>query len=382
MKRIALVTTSLNEEQTLKPFICALEQDPHVDLGRISWTGHSDARMDLRYLRVETDNILLDNQFHLTLDRQEKFAATSQDFNLQLIFQRALTALSPELVIVFGNSPMAFAAASAANLDLKVPVAHLNGGTKDIDILGPAYGDATTRLSTLHFTACHAYARRVKEAGAHPGLVFNVGTLESPDRQPQLNMATLARQFNWSPRQRFILVAPQADAALGSKNTIWVNQLIQTMAAPELSDFKFGIILPPPTGLNNLVRQPLEAFIRENPEQCVALPGLDTPVGHSALAHCAALVGNIPEHLETAHLQSVPHVFTGSGLCDISPLANVIRATPAPDHLIPALCRAQGPEFLIKVASHESPLIQANTPDRIKSVLIEYLYQLQSHPSR
>ena len=114
MKRIALVTTSLNEEQTLKPFICTLEQDPHVDLGRISWTGHSDARMDLKYLRVETDNILLDNQFHLTLDRQEKFAATSQDFNLQLIFQRALTALSPELVIVFGNSPMAFAAASAA----------------------------------------------------------------------------------------------------------------------------------------------------------------------------------------------------------------------------------------------------------------------------
>ncbi len=377
MKRITVVSTSLEEEDRLSSLISLLKQDPEVELGQITSARHRDGGMDIEFFRVEANGILLDQQTRLLLEREENFAHQEE---IQAGFSRALTSLAPELVILMGESHRAFGAATTVALEHGIPIAHINGGESRYDLYGPSYGCAISRLSTLHFTSCEACANQVLESGADPGLVFSVGALGlAPDQMPMAR-THLTASLGWVTHTPFAAIALEADPGLGSKNHIWVEHLIQALDHDALSCMNLLFCLPENKGLNKLVRSPLLAMANAQPHRIRLMENLDNDPGRSALAHANALVTNTSKHCRPASLFATPVLYIGQPSPCLAPMEGQ-GLTPC--RLEKSQMETRLLETMLKPPTRSgentsAPFFQPDTAERIKAVITEFITQFQS----
>ena len=113
----------------------------------------------------------------------------AKSFGLGVIgYAEALARLAPDTVVILGDRYEALAAAQAAFV-LRIPVTHIHGGEVTEGAYDDAFRHCITKLSSLHFTSCEQYRRRVVQLES-PATVFNVGAigLDHTQRTPLLGL--------------------------------------------------------------------------------------------------------------------------------------------------------------------------------------------------
>ena len=382
MKKITVISTALSQDRQLSPLISQLKADPQVELGLISWDKHMDGELCIQYLRLETGGITLENHTHITLDQREKFAATTDNSNLNLLFSKAIKALSPELVVIMGESPAAFGAATAAALDHGLPIAHINGGQSQYDILSPSYGAGVTRLSTLHFTSCETHSQRVVDHGANPNLIFEVGNLDLETLPCPGHKNRLMEKMNWAPDQSYFLVQMEAEPNLGSKNSQLILPLISMLDQGRLPDYKWMIQLPPAdNGLNKMLIQTLEGLEKQYPQQVACTPAWESRDRLSAMAHAAAVVSNNSKNMERARSLGTPVIWKSPQghpwNPDMDLSAHGIIPTPWTGEGL-----GEGLQWAIQGIYPPSPVLPIPSPEqtsrKIKEVVVEFTRQFRA----
>ena len=84
----------------------------------------------------------------------------------------------PDLLVILGDRYEIFAVALAAAVH-GIPIAHLHGGECTEGAIDEFLRHSITKMSTLHFTACEQYRRRVIQLGESPDRVFAYGALSN-----------------------------------------------------------------------------------------------------------------------------------------------------------------------------------------------------------
>jgi UDP-N-acetylglucosamine 2-epimerase (non-hydrolysing) len=201
---------------------------------------------------------------------------------LQKLFQT----LSPQLVLVQGDTTTAFAAALAAFYQ-KIPVGHVEAGLRTDDLFNPYPEEANRRLisqiATLHFAPTAASVANLVASGV-VGNVHQTGNtvidalLAVAKRHPpceipgldwnqyRVILSTVHRRENWG--------APLADIARG------VQQILDKFTDT-------AILLP--LHRNPTVRQPLQAILGDHPRVFLTEP-LDYAQLVGALQRCYLLL--------------------------------------------------------------------------------------------
>ena len=370
MDKITIITTSLAEERRLKPLINALDALPEVELGHIAWGHHQDAQMDIRFLRVASDDILLENQTNIRLTARPKFAVTAREADMKSIFNKALAALPSDLIILMGESPAAFGAALAAVHDHNLPLAHLQAGESEYNLLGPSYGAGITRLSRLHFTSCKSHEDRLTASGVHPGSIFTVGSLGLSKLKIQ------GPNPEWGHDFILVSMAPEPDA--GSANAATAQAMARALESPRFKTLDWVFHLPEPSGLDNLIHSPLAELAKNHPGKSHFIASLDSREGLSALAHCRTLLGNARQGFEEGSVLKTPMVNVGNLLNDLAMPANAVPAPGESKAIAQALDMALSPGFSRSLATMDSPFFQEKTVEHIKDVLMTFCAQMRA----
>ncbi len=165
----------------------------------------------------------------------------------------------PDLLIAIGDRYEMFGIGIAAS-SLLIPICHICGGSTTSGALDEVYRHSLTKMSSIHFTTCDAYRKRVIQLGENPFTVYNVGSLaienclkvellSKEELMKQLGMdanipycvvtfhpVTLEKQesekelyelikaFDMNPQYQYLITLSNVDTGGERINSIWRNE--------------------------------------------------------------------------------------------------------------------------------------------------------------
>ena len=241
----------------------------------------------------------------------------------------ALAELKPDVVLLLGDRSETLTAAFAA-LQLRIPVAHVQGGEVSGNIDG-IQRHAITKLAHLHFAETEAARRRLLRLGEEPWRVSRVGApyIDFIRLKLYTPAAEVRRKFDLGPEEPFLLVLMHPVTTEPEKSREHMTQVLDAAAA---------------TGLRSIVAYPcsdqgyqgiIDAIEERRGDARVSIhrniPAEDF-IGLEATA--AALVGNSSAGIYEAPYVHCPFVNVGKrqhgrerepNVIDVPPRAAAIR---------------------------------------------------------
>lgn len=214
-------------------------------------------------------------------------------------FGKVFQKLSPDIILLLGDRSETLAAAFAA-LQLKIPIAHIQGGEISGNIDG-IQRHAITKLSHIHFTETKEAKRRVLELGEEPWRVHFTGApyidfIKSKLYTPK---DEVRKKYGLEPDEKFLLLLQHPVTTEPEKSYAHMKKILK---ASELVDLKRIVVYPcSDQGYQGIIdaieeeRDKKNIFIYRN------IPAEDF-IGLEVIA--GALVGN-----SSAGIYEAPYVF-------------------------------------------------------------------------
>lgn len=287
----------------------------------------------------------------------------------------ALTELRPDTAVILGDRFEALAAAQAAVLTA-VPVTHLHGGETSRGAVDDSMRHAITKLASLHLCATDEARRRIIQMGEQPDSVITVGApgvynaLEMPKMTPDELRESLGG-FDIDP-ERTLLVTYHPET---NDHTVTPAQRFEALlqALDRFPDC--NIIL---TGANNDagaagIRSLAAEYAATNPGRVLAVESLGAQRYLSAMAHCAAVVGNSSSGIIEAPSMHVPTVDIGGRQAGRQCAASVIHGAASADNIAKAIAEALTPEARERAATVANPYYRPETPRSIAEAILSHL---------
>ena len=210
MRRIAVFTGNRAEYGLLFPIIRAMRERGDLDVRLVASGAHMSPEFGLTVAEIREDGLELARTVDLGVSGTDAKAQTESLARAIAVFSEVLTALKPDISLVYADRMEGFAAV-IASFEMNVPVAHVEGG----DLTeGGTHDDsvrhAMTKLAHLHFTTSEDAAERVRRLGEEPWRVVVAGlpTLDSVARKDFLPPQEIHAQFGFDPA-RPVLVFTQ-----------------------------------------------------------------------------------------------------------------------------------------------------------------------------
>lgn len=175
-RTICVITSSRADYGLLRGVMRAVAAAPSLTLRVIVTGAHLHAAFGETWREIEADGVPIDARVPILTGSDAPLALAAAMGTGVHALAEALSALSPDLVVLLGDRFETLSAASAA-LVLRIPVAHLHGGELTTGAWDDAIRHAVTKLSHLHFVAAEPYRRRVIQLGESPARVHLVGGL-------------------------------------------------------------------------------------------------------------------------------------------------------------------------------------------------------------
>ena len=173
---VCVVTGTRAEFGLLSPLIAKLRDDEEIDLRLVVTGSHLSRRFGYTVEEIEQAGCPIAARIKIPLEGDSKTDMAKATGHAMSAFADYFSHNRPELLVVLGDRYEIFAAAASAAL-LGIPIAHLYGGETTEGAVDEFLRHSITKMSSLHFTACEAYRRRVIQLGEAPERVFNVGAL-------------------------------------------------------------------------------------------------------------------------------------------------------------------------------------------------------------
>jgi len=338
------VTGTRAEYGLLKPFIlrCLAQKDFET---RVVVTGaHLCHDFGYTYNEIVDDGIPIDHKIEMVLssDTPEGMAKST---GLAIIsFSDYFSNRRPDLLVALGDRYELLACASAAAL-IGIPVAHIHGGERTSGVVDEFIRHSITKMSTIHFTCCETYRKRVIQMGEQPHCVFNTGALgvENVYSTNLIPLDGLEFDPGFSLNDKAYAVVTFHPLTLESGTGI--KQLRELMTALDaFEDMRFVITKANSDAggreINHLWDE--YATLRNN---CLCVASLGMVRYLSLIKHASAIIGNSSSGIIEGPAIKTPTVNIGDRQKGRVMAESVICCDPVSEDIIAAVKRAVSPEF-------------------------------------
>ena len=189
--KICVVTGSRAEFGQLTPLLQKLHRDSFFDLDLVVTGSHLSEESGKTVEEIEASGIPIKAQLPLfSLSDNSQLGIAKQISEVIGIFAQYLADNRPEMLIIIGDRYEMFGVGIAAST-LLIPICHICGGSTTSGAIDEVYRHSLTKMSSIHFTTCDTYRKRVIQLGENPSTVYNVGSLAIENC---LKVKTLAKE--------------------------------------------------------------------------------------------------------------------------------------------------------------------------------------------
>ncbi|MCH8275772.1 MAG: UDP-N-acetylglucosamine 2-epimerase (hydrolyzing), partial [Armatimonadetes bacterium] len=204
-RHLAVLTGKRGGYGAMKPLLRAIEAEPDLRLSLIVTDQHLNPRFGATVAEVERDF-----EVAAAVDMEQADGsgpARARALGVCLVkMTGVLDELHPDLVVLYGDRGEVLVTAIAA-LNLRIPIAHLQGG----DVSGNVDGlvrHAITKLSHLHFASTEQSAARIRGIGEEDWRVHVVGDnhIDSIVAGDYSDAATVRARYDIPDGERPIIV--------------------------------------------------------------------------------------------------------------------------------------------------------------------------------
>lgn len=175
MKKVCVITSTRAEYGILRPLIFELKKNKNQELQIIATGTHLEEKYGYTLNEILNDGIKPDACIKI-INGDTKTGILSTMANATKKVGKALDELKPDMVVLLGDRYEIFSIAGACVV-LNIPIAHISGGEVTYGAYDDMFRHSITKMSSLHFTSCEEYRRRVIQMGEDPERVFNFGSL-------------------------------------------------------------------------------------------------------------------------------------------------------------------------------------------------------------
>lgn len=346
-RKICIVTGTRAEWGLLSPIARELQLLPEVELQIVVTNMHLDPRYGYTVEEITTQGFTVNAKVEI-----HDSSADDSDASKVKAMARccegmadALSALSPDIIVILGDRYEMLAVASTAMM-LGIPIAHLHGGEITLGAVDNSIRHAITKMSSLHLASTEAYRQRIIQMGELPERVINTGAIgvHNALKTPVMPLEQLAESIGFTPDRRTILLTYHP-ATLDNESPTKRFKAITDAIERLPNDIKVLITYPNNDARGLEIIRCIEGYKAANPYRVFVIPSLGMRRYISALHYVGAVVGNSSSGIIEVPSTGIPTVDIGIRQQGRDASKSVIHCGDTADEIFSALQLAFSSEF-------------------------------------
>ncbi len=366
MYKICVVTSTRADYGILKPLIKALQNTQGIELTILVTGTHLEKAYGHTIDEIKEDGFN-------SLECIEIIADDSLDGLMQTMANaitkvgQSLKQLSPDIVILLGDRYEIFAIASACTL-LNLSIAHIGGGELTAGAIDEVFRHSITKMSSLHFTSCEEYRKRVIQLGELPQKVYNVGSLSLQEIHT-LDFYTkeeLDKEFNIDCQNTILFTFHPLTKEVSSQK----EQYIQVLEA--LVESPYTILATRSNADTNasIFNKILDEYAAKYKEKFRISASLGIRKYMSMMKYAACVLGNSSSGILEAPSFQLPTINIGNRQKGRIQAPSVIQCDAEKKQILAILENLPSRESLKTICN---PYEKANTKEEIIAALLNFL---------
>lgn len=173
-RKICVFTATRAEYGLLMWLMRLLRDDPDICLQVLVSGAHLCPEFGHTVDAIVGDGFQVDARVDMVISNDTPVAVAKSMALGTIGFADALDRLRPDVLVLLGDRYETLAVAQAALL-LGIPMAHVHGGEVTEGAMDESIRHAVSKMAHVHFAAAGDYARRLRQMGEDPEMVFDVG---------------------------------------------------------------------------------------------------------------------------------------------------------------------------------------------------------------
>jgi len=379
MRKICFVTGTRAEYGLLSRLMRLVQADVNLQLQIIATNMHLSPKFGETYREIENDGFKIDKKVPIIDELAEDSPVSTLKAMAKGLegFAIAYSELKPDMIVILGDRYEMLSAATAA-LIFRIPIAHIHGG----EVTEGAYDDAIrhsiTKMSSLHFTSCEEYRKRVIQLGENPDRVFNVGSIgvENIKQIPLMEKEELESSLDFKFNDRTILVTYHPET-LGGDSKTGIGELLAAISQyPEL---RVIFTMPNSDPGHRPIVQAIDEYVKQHPDSSKAFASLGVKRYLSALQYVKAVVGNSSSGIIEVPSFGIPTLNIGDRQKGRVASRSVINCGTSCKEIINGISICLSPKTQESVKLCKNPYFKPNTAQlilkQLKNADLEMIYR-------
>lgn len=372
-KTVCVVTGTRAEYGLLRPVVQKLLQSDVLEPRLLVTGAHLAPQFGETVREIEADGIPIAARIPILRYGTDTRLAIAKTVPYAMEqFTEYFTNHRPDAVLVLGDRYEIFAVGASAAL-LGIPLAHISGGDVTQGAADDWFRHCLTKMASLHFPSCDAYARRVIRMGEEPSMVENVGGLgdENLRRMPLLERDVLEKSIGFSLARPYALVTYHPETAGGADP---LTQFRALCAALERQKELAAIFTKANADAGGaVINACIDELCAAQPERYIAFASMGVLRYLSAMKYCAVVLGNSSSGIAETPSLGVPCVNVGDRQKGREMSGNILCCPAKEASVAAALEKALSPAFCQQARQVKSPFNGGDTSGRIVRRLETFL---------
>ena len=367
MRKICFVTGTRAEYGILSRLMRLVAEDPELQLQIIATNMHLMPEYGNTYKEIEADGFTIDRKVYMSKPSDDAHGVIASMAEEMLSMTKAYADLQPDLIVLLGDRYEIMVAAQVALIN-RIPIAHIHGGEVTEGAFDDAIRHSVTKMSSLHFTSCEEYRRRVIQMGENPEMVYNCGSLgvENIKSIPLMTKEELEDSLKFKIDEKTILVTYHP-ATLGGSPWKDIQNFLSALDA--FNDIRVIFTMPNSDTGRDEIAAAIKDYVKTHSETTVAFDSLGLKRYLSTLKYVKAVVGNSSSGIIEVPSFGIPTVNIGPRQNGRLMADSVICCGIEQNEIVSAMTIALSEEFRDRVYNTRSPYEVPNTAEKILNVI-------------
>jgi GDP/UDP-N,N'-diacetylbacillosamine 2-epimerase (hydrolysing) len=267
-----------------------------------------------------------------------------------------------DYILCLGDRFEMFGAASAV-VPFNIPLAHLHGGEVSWGAIDDKFRHAMSKMADYHFTSCKLHKQRVLSMGASPERVHNVGALgiENISKLQLLSTAQFKQKYDVDMTKPTVVATYHPVTTELEDSATQLNEFLKFI---QQSPYQF-VITTSTADTNGLMFREKLNKVASVGTRIHVFDNLGATAYHSALKHCAIVIGNSSSGIIEVATHNKPVVNIGNRQKGRECSSNTVHCGVHCQEIMAAFRKCEG----MMGQRFKNVYAQENTSSRILSIL-------------
>lgn len=372
MKTICVVTGTRAEYGLLRPVIQKIWHSDQLRLQLLVTGAHLSETYGLTVREIEQDGVPIHRRIPILHYPSTPLGTAKTTGEAISLYADYWNECRPDLVLVLGDRYEIFAAGAAAAM-LRIPLAHISGGDVTLGAADEFFRHSLTKMASLHFPSCAAYANRLVAMGEEPQRICCVGGLgdENIRTLPLKSKQQLAQEIGFDLDKPYILFTYHPETAGAVDTAAEIREVLSGL--DQFGPLRIIFTRANADAGGSIINAALDEYALRRPNDTVVFSSMGIINYLSAMAGCSAVVGNSSSGVVEAPSLQVPTVNIGDRQKGRLRCGSIIDCPVECTAIAAALDKALSPNFAQACRQSKSPYRGEDTSGQIVAKLSSFL---------